>query len=134
MAYWRHLGLTDPGLVERLGDECLHRAQRRVVKGADEELLRRALEEAQRRFDHALARAAHLPPSNDHHPVAAARAAFLMAADRFSADALFDSTDPPPDFGPSLQEFLPHSTPPEARLVMPETPLRFWLFKSTHQR
>lgn len=134
MAYWRSLGLADPDLIEHLTRDCLHRATRKVGRGSDEELLRRALEEAQRRFDHALARALGLPPSGDHHPVAAARAAFLLAKERIPADRLFGPGEAVAEVGKQLQKILPRSTPPEAHLSMPEAPLRFWLFKSPHHR
>lgn len=133
MAYWRTLGLADPELIASLTQDCLHRAMRRVGRGSDEELLRRALEEVQRRFDHALARALGLPPSNDPHPVTAARAAFLLDKERVSADALFGHGDAA-EVAKYLQKILPRSTPPEAHLSMPEAPLRFWLFKSPHHR
>jgi AcrR family transcriptional regulator len=135
MAYWRGLGLVDPALIEHLADDCLSRARRRVGRGSDEEeLLRRALEEAQRRFDHALTWALGLPPSQDHYPVAAARAAYLLANERIPADRLFAPGDGASDFGVRLRKALPRSTPPEAHLPMPEAPLRFWLFKSPHDR
>jgi AcrR family transcriptional regulator len=129
-AYWRDLGLSDPALIESLTDDCLNRAWRRMGRGSEEELLRRALEEAQRRFDHALARALRLPPARDPHPIAAARAALLLSENRLLADRLFQSGDPALDLGAQLQEILPRSTPPEAPLPMSEAPLRFWLFKS----
>jgi hypothetical protein len=133
MDYWRGLGLSDPALIESLAGDCLNRARRRVGRGSEEEFLRRALEEAQRRFDHALGRALRLPPSRDAQPVAAARAAFLLNKERFGGDSLFRMDDPAPDLGARLQEALPRATPPEAPLSMSETPLRFWLFKSTHR-
>lgn len=132
--YWRRLGLADPALVERLTEESLVRAGRRVgQRAAEQELLRRALEEAQRRFDHALARALRLPPSKDTQPVAAARAAFLLAQERPCADSLFQTTEPLPEIDAQLRAVLPCATPPEAPLAMSETPFRFWLFQSTHR-
>lgn len=133
-AYWRSLGLADPDLIASLTQDCLNRAMRRVGRGSDEELLRRSLEEAQRRFDHALARVLGLPPSKDHHPVAAARAAILLAKERIPADGLFGHGDAAAEVGKHLQKILPRSTPPEAHVSMPEAPLRFWLFKSPHPR
>jgi AcrR family transcriptional regulator len=132
MAYWRDLGVVDPALAASLADECLAKARRRVGRSADEELLRRALEEVQRRFDHALAWALGLPPSQDHHPIDAARAAYLLAAERIPADRLFSPGDGASDLGVRLRKVLPRSTPPEAPLAMPEAPLKFWLFKSPH--
>lgn len=133
IAYLQSLGLSRQDLVEGLAEDCLNRARRRVGRGAVEELLKRAIEEAQRRFDHALARAMRLSPSKDPHPVAAARAALLLTGCPLAADALFENPELPSETGEMLRDILPHSTPPEAPVSMAEQPLRFWLFKSTHQ-
>jgi hypothetical protein len=74
-----------------------------------------------------------LSPSKDPHPVAAARAALLLTGCPLAADALFENPEPPSETGEMLRDILPHSTPPEAPVSMAEQPLRFWLFKSTHQ-
>lgn len=132
--YLRSLGLSRQDLVEGLAEDCLNRARRRVGRGAAEELLKRAIEEAQRRFDHALARAMRLSPSKDPHPVAAARAALLLTGCPSASDALFGNPDSPSDAGEMLKDILPRATPPESPAPMAEQPLRFWLFKSTHQR
>jgi hypothetical protein len=134
ITYLSRLGLSDREHREQLAHDCLNRARRRIGRGSEEELVRRALEEVQRRFDHGLARALRLPPSKDGGGVAAARAAFLMAEDRFSADSLLQSAEPPAEIGEALQRIAPHPTPPEANLAMAEQPMRFWLFKSTHKR
>ncbi|HYE35060.1 hypothetical protein [Methylocaldum sp.] len=134
MAYLRSLGLSQQSLVDELADDCLNRAQRRVGRGAGDELLRRAVEEAQRRFDHALARTMRLSPSKDTHPIAAARAALLLTGSPLAGDALFGNPDQSPESGEMLREILPRPTPPEDHISMAEQPLRFWLFKSTHQR
>jgi hypothetical protein len=133
LAYWRDLGVTDPGLAGNLTDDCLARARRHAGR-SDGELLRRALEEALRRFDHALGRALRLPPAKDAHAIAAARAAFLLNQGHFTTDLLFKGQELPPELAAALLEVLPRSTPPEVHLSMPATPLRFWLFKSTHPR
>ncbi len=129
-AYWRSLRVSDPALLETLSEDCLNRAQRRLGRRSEEELLRHALEETQRRFDHALARALRLPPSKNAHSIAAVRAAFLLSADQPSADSLFQSAAAAPDLSGLLRKALPCATPPEAHLSMPPAPLRFWLFKS----
>jgi hypothetical protein len=74
-----------------------------------------------------------LSPSKDPHPIAAARAALLLTGCPLAADALFENPEPPAEAGEMLREILPRSTPPEAPVSMAEQPLRFWLFKSTHQ-
>jgi len=134
MAYLRSLGLSRPDLIESLAEDCLNRARRRVGRGAGDELLKHAVEEALRRFDHALARAMRLSPSKDPHPIAAARAALLLTGNPSAGDALFGNPEPPPETGEMLREILPRPTPPEAPVPMTEQPLKFWLFKSTHQR
>lgn len=128
--YWRRLWLADAALIAYLAEECLHRARKRMGRGNEQEFLMRSLEEAQRRFDHALARALHLPASNDAHALAAARAAFLLSGGPGEGDALFRAGDPAPELKAKLQAILPRSTPPEAHRAMPPAPLRFWLFKS----
>ncbi|MBP1148249.1 MULTISPECIES: hypothetical protein [Methylocaldum] len=133
VAYLQSLGLSRQDLIENLADDCLNRARRRVGRGAGDELLKRAIEEAQRRFDHALARAMRLSPSKDPHPIAAARAALLLTGCPSASDALFGNPDPPSETGEMLREILPRPTPPEDSVPMAEQPLRFWLFKSTHQ-
>jgi len=129
-AYWKMLGLTDDALVASLSRDCLLSARRLVGRASSADLSRRALEEAQRRFDHALATAVGLPPTNDPHPLAAARAALLLS-DGFPADCLFAHNDVTRQLKQQLDHSLPQPTPPEARANMTPVPLRFWLFKST---
>lgn len=130
-AYLGALGLTDEVLIASLAGDCLARARRREARGADHKLLRRALEEAQRRFDHALAAAVGLPPLNDPHPIAAARAALLLSANGLSANSLFAHDDSTRELGAQLQKVLPQPTPAEDHLSVTVTPFSFWLFKST---
>lgn len=131
-AYWRDLGIAAPELAQSLADECLARAGRRVAPKANEELLRRALEEAQRRFDAALGRALSLP-AGQPHALSAARAAFLLTRDGLAADGLFQSGETAAEVGSRIRAVLPHPTPPESALTMTEAPLRFWLFRSPHR-
>lgn len=129
-AYWRQLGLTDPVLIESLSHDCLNRARRLIGRPDEGELLRRALEEAQRRFDHALANAMGMPPSNDPQPLAAARAALLLSPE-WSGDTLFRHDETTRQLADRLRPVLPVSVPPESHLTMKTEPLDFWLFKST---
>lgn len=133
LAYWQRLGVADSELAEHLADDCLHRARRLAARGNEGELLSRALEEALRRFDHALARALHLPPAKDSHGLAAARAAALLALAGTATDKLFKPGADAAELAAAIQRALPRSTPPESRLPMAEAPLRFWLFKSPPQ-
>jgi hypothetical protein len=129
--YLQALGLIDHYLIQQLAEECLSHAKRRAADDTSEEFLRRALEEAQRRVDHALARALGLPPSRDPKPIAAARAAMLLARGAISVDALFLSPEASDEAASRIREALPRAMPPEEPLEMQPTPLRFWLFKST---
>lgn len=129
-AYWRQLGFKDSVLIESLSKDCLQRARRLVVRPDDAELLRRALEEAQRRFDHALASAMGIAPSNDPKPLAAARAALLLAPD-LSADTLFRHDESTRELAERLRAAKPVAVPPEAHLEMKPVPIDFWLFQST---
>ena len=131
--YWHSLGLVDHKLVQTMTDECIAQARKRVGRDAPDELLRRSLEEAQRRLDHALGRALGLAPSRDPQPLTAARAAFLLTKDGAAADALFRDVESATEFCRPLRGILPRATPPEAHLNMPQTPLDFWLFRSTHR-
>ena len=128
--YWRRLGLTNQDLIDSLTHDSLSRARRLVARATEAVLLRRALEEAQRRFDHALASAMGMPPSNDPHPLAAARAALLLTPD-LTADCLFAHDDSTRQLRDRLQGLLPRSTPEESPMEMTPVSLRFWLFKST---
>jgi hypothetical protein len=133
-AYLHSLGLSDPELMEQLAQASFDRALHRVGRGTEEELVRRSLEEILRRIDQALLRAVGGLPSWDEAPIATLRAAFLLNRDRFSADRLMQNANFSAEgLGEDLRKVLPHSVPPEAHLIMPEQPMRFWLFKSTHQ-
>lgn len=128
--YWKRLGLTDEALIASLSEDCLSRARRLARRATPGEVLRRALEDAQRRFDHALAAAMDLPPTNDPHPLAAARAALLLSA-RVSSGCLFAHNAATRELKIRLEQSLPQPTPPEARTTMTPVPFRFWLFRST---
>jgi uncharacterized heparinase superfamily protein len=56
-SYLRRLRFRDAALIDRLAAECVERARRRVARHDSAELSRRAIEEAQRRLDQALAAA-----------------------------------------------------------------------------
>lgn len=129
--YFRALGLTNAELIESLTHDCLAKARRRVGRDVEDELLRRAIEEAQRRFDHALAAAAGVPPLNDPYPIARTRAAMLLSSSGHAADALFTHDASTRELGDRLKHGLPQPTPPEEHLNMVVAPLSFWFFKST---
>lgn len=131
ITYLHQLGVSEPALVETLAEECLHRARRRVAPGSQEELLRRALEEAQRRFDHAVARALNMTGGKDFYPVAGARAALLLGcAAGVCGDHLFHSHEDQSELAARMRAVLPLATPPEANLAMPDQHISFF-FSST---
>jgi len=126
-AYLRKLGLTDEGLIARLAAECLESARRRVAPGCESELLRRALEQAQRRFNQVLAKTLGLTGTpDDERSLAAARAAILLRAQPSPTDGLFNGRHDVQEWVGQIRQTLPVSTPPESPLDMHEHPLRFW--------
>jgi hypothetical protein len=129
-AYWRELGLTDPVLIESLTQDAIQRARRLMGRPDERDLLSRALEIVQRRFDHALANAMGIPPSNDPHPLAAARAALLFSP-HLAADTLFRHDETTRELAEQLKVATPVSIPPESPLGMNPVPIDFWLFQST---
>jgi hypothetical protein len=134
IAYLQQLGLRDPVRIASFADECLRHAARKVAPGSHEELIRRALEEAQRRFEHAVARAMGLTVGGDFHPVAAARAALLLrGAGELNVDDLL-SGDDDSTLAARLRAVLPRPTPPEAGLSMHEQPISFLISRSPKPR
>lgn len=130
-AYLKRLGLQDPALTRQLAEECLERARRRAAPGSESELLRRSLEEAQRRFNQALSTALGINKvEDDERPLAAARAAFLLRGQALPADELFRDPVHAQEWAGAVSSALPNATPPESPLEMHAHPLRFWLFKS----
>ncbi|MGI9213046.1 MAG: hypothetical protein ACR2HF_11295 [Methylococcaceae bacterium] len=129
--YLRQLGLCDETLIAQLAFDCLESARHRAAPGSEHELLRRALEEAQRRFNQALVKTLHIArPHDDDRPLAAARAAVLLRSPPFPTEALFRDGSSPPEWADELALSVPVSTPPESPQDMHETHLRFWLFTS----
>ena len=123
-AYLEQLGVTDTDLAAPLVNESMKRAERRSAPGATGELMRRALEELQRRIDGAVAKVYGLNPVKDAHRVAAARALSLKSGAanlRLQAvlrRAVTESAVEVPG--------LPAATPPEARLTMHPEPIAFF--------
>lgn len=135
LVYLGQLGLREPSLVATLADECVQRAKRRTAPGAEDELMRRALEEAQRRFDHAVARVADLVAGKDFHTIAAARAAFLWGcAGDLSSDDLFRPHVDIKEFAGRLRPVLPQPVPPESNLQMPDQHITFLFSRSKRAR
>jgi hypothetical protein len=126
-AYLDRLGVRDPALREDLADESLLRAHRKVAPGCDEELLRRALEELQRRFDGALARTLGLSGNRDAQTIAAARAALLLDGSlRSKTERLLHGSEDLPAVAEQLRAAIPRSTPPEAPLAMDDQIISFF--------
>lgn len=133
IAYLGRLGLRDASLIDTLAEECLHRARRRTAPGSQDELLRRALEEAQRRFDHAIALTLNVAGAKDFRLVAGARAALLLCKDGDS-DSLFRRHEELAEMASRLRAGAPVATPPEANLAMPDQPIAFLFSGSSKAR
>ncbi|MDD2767492.1 MAG: hypothetical protein PHT19_02080 [Methylococcus sp.] len=129
-SYLRRLRFRDSVLIDRLAAECIERASRRVARHDSDELPRRAVEEAQRRLDQALARALGVNASREPAIVAGARAALLMGDIGVSADEFYLNSAVNPELAARLQARSPLAQPPEAPVAMPPQKLRFFLFKS----
>lgn len=129
--YLRALGISGEQLLNSLATECLNVARRRVGPGSREELLRRAIEEAQRRLDAALARSLGLSPTRDVHQIAGARAALLIYGKQPSSDFLFDRDAVDPDVITGLKAVSPMPVPPEVPRPMVPQKLEFLFFKSS---
>lgn len=129
--YLRDLHVKDAVLLNSLAADCLSHARRRVAPGFSGELLRRAIEEAQRRVDSALARLLGLSATRDLHALAGARAALLLCAKDASTDFLFDQGTPDTDRLSRLKALLPKATPAESPRAMVPQKFDFFLFKSS---
>lgn len=129
--YLRVLGLRGEPLLNAFATECLQVARRRVGPGSGDELLRRAIEEAQRRFDTALAHRLGFSMTRDQHQIAGARAALLMCRPCPSSDFLFESGEADPALLARLKACAPVATPPEVPRPMAPQKLEFFLFRSS---
>ncbi|WP_052807893.1 hypothetical protein [Methyloterricola oryzae] len=125
VAYLDRLGIRDQDLVRRLSAACLQRASRRAAPGQHEELLRRSLEEAQRRFDAALAQSLNLQGVKHLHDLAAARAALLLGEGAMASDSVLQGQDGEDAKLASLAAIIPQATPPEVPQEMHEQPISF---------
>lgn len=129
-SYLCRLHFQDPEFIARLASDCLQHARRRVGRDDPGEWLRRALEEAQRRLDQALARALGLNLTREPAAVAGARAALLLGKAGIRADELFLAQPVDPATLATLEGARPLATPPEAPAAMPTQKLSFVFFKS----
>lgn len=130
-AYFTRLGLDDPARIEVLVEECLRRASGKVAPGSIEELIRRALEEAQRCFESAVARILGVAGNKEPQRVAAARAALLLGgAGELDIDILFLDEEVG-DVALRLRSAMPQAIPPEALQSMHEQPISFFFSSST---
>jgi hypothetical protein len=129
--YLRALGIRGEPLLSKFATECLQVARRRVGPGSGDELLRRAIEEAQRRFDAAIAHLLGLSVTRDQHQVAGARAALLMCGLASSSELLFEPGEADPDLIARLKNCAPVATPAEALRPMVPQKLEFFLFRSS---
>jgi hypothetical protein len=133
IAYLNRLGIRDQDLLRRLSAACLQRASRRAAPGQHEELLRRALEEAQRRFDAALAQSLHLQGVKNQHALAAARAALLLGKGAMASDSVLQGQEGENATLAFLAATIPQATPPEVPQEMHEQPISFLFRKPSRQ-
>lgn len=129
--YLHRLGVQDPELSQSLAAHCLSHAKRRVGAGMNDELLRRAIEEAQHCMDAGLARLLGLSVTRDAHTIAGARTALLMCMQDGSTDFVFSHTEPEHHRLSRLKAALPRPVPPESPRAMLPQKLDFFFFKSS---
>lgn len=129
--YLEALGIRGDALLQSLAMECLQVARNRVGPGSRDELLRRAIEEAQRRFDSAIARLLGLSVTRDQHLVAGMRAALLLCGPAASSDFLFEPGEADVEVIVKLKACAPVATPPEVPRPMVPQKLEFVFFKSS---
>jgi hypothetical protein len=129
--YLTELGVTDSALLDSLADEAMHRARRQVAPGSAEELLRRSLEELQRRFDNGVSRMMNLASARTPHDLAAGRAAFLLDNRlREHLNSIFHGAAHDEVLEAQLRASLPQSTPHESPMSMRDQEISFF-FSST---
>lgn len=123
-AYLQQLGIQEPQLLEKLTEDCLYRARRRLSPHAPrDEILRRALEEGQRMLDRSIAHLLDLP-INDVYAIARVRAALLFSGE--PCDFLFAAQQSTEGHLQNLLAKLPQHTPEESHLQMVEQPISFF--------
>lgn len=113
ISYLTRIGLKDEDLVRGITDHCLYRARRRVGHSWHEELPRRAIEEAMRKVDMAIAHAFG-DSYADSRNLARIRVALELGRVAFPLEALLRGGEIPPDARDALLSVLPLATPPEA--------------------
>ncbi|HLF95790.1 MAG TPA: hypothetical protein VI457_01480 [Methylococcaceae bacterium] len=126
VAYLTRLGVKDDELVQGITDYCLYRARRRVAHSGHEELPRRAIEEAMRKVDKAIAHAfgaGYADPRN----LARIRVALELGSVAFPLETVLRGSEISPDSREALLSVLPQATPPEAPQPLAEQRFEFFL-------
>lgn len=129
---FRRLGLGDPQGVEILIHDCLQRARLRAQDAED--LPRRAVEEAQRRYDLWLQRALELAPTLSAQELRRARAAVLYSALPGVADGLSPGKTFTGDEREALRAAFPQPLPHDAPVAMSPQALSFLSFTGRRKR
>lgn len=125
-AYLARLGLKDEELLQGIAEYCVYRAKRRVGHSGYEELPRRAIEEAMRKVDKAIAHAfgaSYADPRN----LARIRVALELGCLAFPVEPLLRGGEIPPEMRDRLLSALPQATPPEAPQPLVEQRFEFFL-------
>jgi hypothetical protein len=120
------LGVRDDELLHGMTDYCLYRARRRVAHSGHEELPRRAVEEAMRKVDKAIAQAfgaGHASPRE----LARIRVALELGGVDFPLETLLRGGEIPPGARDALFAALPRAVPPEAPQPLAEQRFEFFI-------
>lgn len=125
-AYLMRLGLRDDDLIQGIVDYCLYRARRRVAHSGHEELPRRAIEEAMRKVDKAIAHAFGADYA-DPRNLARIRVALEVGRVDFPLETLLRGGEILPESRDALLSVLPQATPQEAPQPLVEQRFEFFL-------
>lgn len=129
---FRRLGLEDPQSLDILVHDCMQRARKRAQD--QEELPRRAVEEARRRYDLWLGRALEPLPDRSLQELARARAALLLGPRLGSAEGLLPGKGLSLPVREALRAVFPQPVPPEAPVAMPAQAISFVSFTGRKHR
>jgi hypothetical protein len=130
-AYWRVLGVTDPGQIAALTEQTLRRAPE-GPETAGPDPVARALVAARNLLDDWLARTLDLP---SHPPVlAAARATLLSGVVPDWPSALFAAPGEADEVRDVLRAAIAEPTPPPAPGAMPAQPIELFLLRGLLRR
>ena len=130
-AYWRALGVTDPGQIAALAEQTLRRApEGPEVSGVDP--VAQALVAVRNLLDDWLARTLDLPPQPP--ALAAARATLLSGVVPDWPSALFAAPGEADEVRDVLRAAIVEPTPPPAPRAMPMQPIELFSLRGLLRR